>query len=152
MQSSKIRFCYTKTLLAREVRPPVASLRFDAKGRHLIIRNEPFMARPKKEDSEKLTKSLPPVRCSENDYRAIDARAKQVSLSMSEFIREAALGHKIIVRQSNTNFDLVQELKRSGNNLNQLAKLYHSTNKEPFELREALSRHERVLHKIFEAL
>ena len=110
------------------------------------------MARPKKDDRDKLSKTLPPARCSEADLRAIEAKAKQASLSMSEFIREAALGHKIIVRQANTNFELVQELKRSGNNLNQFAKLYHSTNQEPFELREALDRHGRVLNKIFESL
>ena len=110
------------------------------------------MARPKKDDRNKLNKTLPPVRCGEADYRAIQAKAKQASLSMSEFIREAALGHKIIVRQANANFELVQELKRSGNNLNQLAKLYHSTNQEPFELKEALGRHNHVLNKIFESL
>ena len=110
------------------------------------------MARPKKDDRDKLSKTLPPARCSEADHRAIEARAKEASLSMSEYIRDAALGQKIIVRNANANFELVQELKRSGNNLNQLAKIYHSTKREPFELREALNRHNKVLNKIFESL
>lgn len=110
------------------------------------------MARPKKNDIDRLSKSLPPVRCSKEDFLSIQKRAKKASISLSEFMRESALGNKIVIKESSTNFDLVQELKRSGNNLNQLAKLFHSNNQEPFELREALQRHERVLNKIFESL
>lgn len=93
------------------------------------------------------------TRCSLEELAAIMDKFEQSGLnSLSEYLRSSAMQNKIVVKQSNADFELLQELKCSGNNLNQLAKLFHSTGQEPIELRETLSTHELVLKKIFGSL
>lgn len=109
------------------------------------------MARPRKKDHEKLSKVLP-IRCSETDLSDLKARAQKSGLCVSEFVRDMAVNGKIIVNETSTNFEVVQELKRSGNNLNQIAKRFNATGIEPAELRNVLHAHEMLLTKLFKTL
>lgn len=111
------------------------------------------MARPTKDIQDKLSKSLPSVRCTEADFKAIHSNAKNYGKSVSEYMRHMAVHGKVTIQKSKADFELLQELKRSGNNLNQLTKLYHSTGSAPiFELQEALELHHQVLKKVFTSL
>lgn len=110
------------------------------------------MARPKKQQQEKLNKVLP-IRCTETDYQTLRSRAEKAGLSLSTFVRDSALNSKIIVNQSAVDFSLLQELKRSGNNLNQIAMRYNATGLiSPPEFDKVISLHDDVLTKILNAL
>ncbi|MDW3195879.1 MAG: plasmid mobilization relaxosome protein MobC [Cytophagales bacterium] len=110
------------------------------------------MARPKKHTSEKLSKSLPPVRCTETDYESIISRAEEAGLSLTEYVRQMALAGQIVVRKSSADFSLLEELRYSGNNLNQLTKRFHTNGVEPQELRKALDAHDQLLRKVMGVL
>ncbi len=110
------------------------------------------MARPKKQQHEKLDKVLP-IRCTATDYKTLRARSEKAGLSLSTFVRDAALHSKIIVKQSPIDFSLLQELKRSGNNLNQIAMHYNATGYvTPPEFDKVISLHDDILTKILNAI
>ncbi len=110
------------------------------------------MARPKKQKQEKLDKVLP-IRCTQTDYTTLRTRAEKAGLSLSSFVRDAALHSKIIVKQSAVDFSLIQELKRSGNNLNQIAMHYNATGfVAPPEFDRVISLHDEILNKILNAI
>lgn len=105
------------------------------------------MARPRKNDTEKLSEVLP-IRWSKKDLTDLKSKARSSHLSLCEFVRNAAINSQIVVQQSAADFELVLELKRSGNNLNQLTKRFNTTGIEPAELRHALWAHEKLLSKV----
>lgn len=51
----------------------------------------------------------------------IAGRAKAAGLSVSEFLRRAALGQRVRARRDQANRDLIYHLSKIGTNLNQLA-------------------------------
>ncbi|MEM6414218.1 MAG: plasmid mobilization relaxosome protein MobC [Pseudomonadota bacterium] len=83
------------------------------------------MARPKKSPrrlrSEQLNISLSP------DERAeIEARAGNAGMTLIDFARAAALNKPIqMVEEARPDFETRHELRRIGNNINQLVKLCH---------------------------
>lgn len=109
------------------------------------------MARPRKKETEKLSKVLP-IRCTETDLSNLKEKARKSELSVSEFVRKIAINGKVIITESTAKFDMVLELKRSGNNLNQLTKRFNATGIEPAELRNALDAHERLISKLLTTL
>ena len=92
------------------------------------------MARPKKKAADTCTRQLPPVRCTESDYTAIQARAKKANMTITQFIRQMALTGQVVVKESQTDFQEVHQLKRIGTNLNQLTRLAHTSGVIPIEL------------------
>lgn len=99
------------------------------------------MARPKKAANDRLTAFIPPTRCTESDKAVIVARAKKAGLPVSTFVRMMAMNGKVLVKESKTDFALIYELRKIGNNLNQLTHLAHSTGKFSNEL-------EAVYHRL----
>ncbi len=67
---------------------------------------------------------LPPIRCSKEDKDIIKAKAFEAGLSLSEYVRRQSLDGKIIIRRSSQtlSFEMIHELKKIGNNINQIAK------------------------------
>ncbi len=110
------------------------------------------MARPTKADKDRFSHRLPAIRCTESDIRVIKQKAEKSNSSLSEYIRQMALDGEIIVQQGNDNFPLLQELKRSGNNLNQVSRWFNEQGVEPIELREVLATHNLVLTKLLNSL
>lgn len=83
------------------------------------------MPRPRKKKPELLNKHLPGARCSEAEFIIIKERANKLGLSVSEYIRRMALNGKVTIKQSQglgSSFELVQQLKKIGTNVNQIAK------------------------------
>ena len=87
---------------------------------------------PQQQQNQRLSSRLE-LRLSDSDYNQIKARAEQVNLSMSDFIRRAAL-RRTMPRPLAT-FDLKAyqvlckidaQLRIAGNNLNQIAKACNS--------------------------
>ena len=106
------------------------------------------MARPKKNTAEKLTRRLPHIRCTENEYASIQARAAQTSMTMSEYVRRMALSGQVIVQENQTDFELIQQLKAIGNNLNQLTRKAHVREEYPEGLPEVFERLQLVFDKL----
>ena len=106
------------------------------------------MARPKKDISEKLTRRLPHMRCTESEYASIQARAAQTGKSMSAYVREMALKGKIVIKESKADFDLIQELNRIGINLNQLTRKANIHDEFPEGLEDVFSSLQEVLDKL----
>ncbi|OYW52823.1 MAG: hypothetical protein B7Z29_18280 [Hyphomicrobium sp. 12-62-95] len=56
------------------------------------------------------------------DYDMITAKAAEANLSVSEFMRRAALGHRIVVPVATVYAPLIRALISIGNNINQIAR------------------------------
>ncbi len=83
------------------------------------------MARPRKHAHEKFNKRLPSPRCTEAEFSAVHAKAQRANMTVTEYIRQMALHGKVTMKKSQgitANFELVQQLKKIGTNVNQIAK------------------------------
>lgn len=103
------------------------------------------MSRPKKVGSEKLSTTLPPIRCTITEKALIYARSKKAEMSLSEYLRQMALKGEINIRQSATDFEAVQQLRKIGINLNQQTKKFHQTGFMPYELKALWPKLEALL-------
>lgn len=122
------------------------------------------MARPEKKDTDKLTVTMP-IRLSVDSKTQYRKLASSKGLSVSEYIRQlveqdanSRLPNKVKAGNDNqpvsNQFDeqLLYELYRIGNNLNQLTKKFHSHNIEPPGLRSLFPVLEEVLTLVFQRL
>lgn len=66
------------------------------------------------------------LRITEGEKRAIAERARRAGLSLSEFVRSAALNGEVAVIDTTPLCKVLYEMNREGNNLNQLARLAHA--------------------------
>jgi len=82
------------------------------------------MARPRKENPDRKSRVLR-SRATESEFAAASAKAAKAGLDISEYIRRMALHGRVEARRTDpVSFELITELKRVGNNLNQIA--YHA--------------------------
>jgi hypothetical protein len=72
-------------------------------------------------------------RCSMEELLKLDIKALQNGMSLSDYVRRAALGLKLEPRNRQRD-ELIYELNRIGNNLNQLTKLAHQERLSGVEL------------------
>lgn len=79
------------------------------------------MARPRKDPTDKRTAQLA-VRLSPVEVAHLQEKAAQAQTNVTAFVRAAALGKPVTVRQAASDFETRQELRRIGVNLNQIAK------------------------------
>lgn len=84
--------------------------------------------------SQKFNKVLPPIRCTEQEKNKIYEQSLKAGLSLSEYIRQMALNGKIMVKQSDVDFETVQQLRKIGVNINQQTKKLNATGKVNYEL------------------
>ena len=106
------------------------------------------MKKPQNEERNNLSVVLPPVRCTVEEKQLIRTKAKQAGMSLSAYIRAVSLGENIIIQETNADFETVRQLRKIGNNLNQLTKHYHSTGTKPYQLDAILSK----LETLFDAM
>lgn len=80
------------------------------------------MARPKKAPTDRRSEQVS-VRLSPAELARLQGKADQSNQSVTAFVRAAAMGKPVTVRQEQAgDFELRQELRRIGVNLNQIAK------------------------------
>lgn len=104
------------------------------------------MARPKKDERDRLDHSFPEMRCSASDLALLEARAKEAVLSRGEYMRRLLRGQQIVVVQSRYDPEEVCELKRIGNNLWQALNAFRAGNVPvPDGLHSAIAKIERHL-------
>lgn len=93
------------------------------------------MPRSSKISSERLTEVLPPIRCTKAEKEQIKAQSVKANLSLSQYIRQMALDGKINIRESDTDFQTMQQLRKLGVNLNQQTRKLNATGTLPYELK-----------------
>lgn len=121
------------------------------------------MPRPTKKDTDKLTVLLP-IRLSPDDRKKYKNLASSKGLSVSDYIRglverDASFKPAHIMQVVNDNAppyvideQLLHQLYRIGNNLNQLTKKFHSEGQEPPGLRSLFPVLEKLLTHIFKRI
>ncbi|PKM52490.1 MAG: plasmid mobilization relaxosome protein MobC [Firmicutes bacterium HGW-Firmicutes-7] len=68
----------------------------------------------------------PSFRVDDDELRKIEQKAIEAALNTSEYLRAVALDKKLIVIEGGSNIkELTKELKKIGNNINQLTTLCH---------------------------
>lgn len=108
------------------------------------------MARPLKNDEEKLTRRLPHIRCTEGEYAAFLSKAAQAGMSLSEYVRQMAMNGKIVIQQSKFDFELADQLRRIGVNINQQTRRLNMSGRVSPELRSLWAKLETILDQILE--
>lgn len=121
------------------------------------------MPRPTKTDTNKLTVILP-IRISTDDRKRYKNLASSKGLSVSDYIRglvekDASFKPAHVMQVVNDNSppsvideQLLHQLYRIGNNLNQLTKKFHSEGLEPPGLRSLFPVLEKLLTHIFKRI
>lgn len=106
------------------------------------------MARPKKPTTDKREQWIK-ARVSPAEHADILVRAAGAGLSSSEFLRRAALSIEIAAAAPHeADFETVDQLRRIGVNLNQLARVANRTGYMPDGLEEALAKVDRLLDRM----
>ena len=71
------------------------------------------MARPLKNESARLTRRLPHIRCTEDEYAAVQRRAEQAGVNLSVYVRDMALNGAVNVTQERRlDFKTADQLRR----------------------------------------
>lgn len=105
-----------------------------------------------KSDGEKLSVVLPPIRCTPAERAAIQAKALEAGLNRSAYLREVAINGEIKGRASQLDIEILHELRRIGVNMNQLARRFNSTGRQPAELVSTCAKLETALDKMMEKI
>jgi len=78
--------------------------------------------RPRKQEREKRSVCLPPIRCTPDELAYIEEQAAIAGMAVSTYAREALTKHVVKPRQTKAEAALLAELNRGGVNLHQLVK------------------------------
>ena len=106
------------------------------------------MARPKKNLAEKHSCVLPPIRCTEAERESIKNKANKLGVSMSAYVRHISLNGKITVQKSKYDFDLINQIRKIGVNINQQTKRLNGTGEVSPELQSLWKKLDLVLDEI----
>ena len=83
------------------------------------------MSRNLELDNRKRTHFLPRTHCTKSERSAIEAKAQQAGLSLSEYQRRALLKSMVKVQDNLPVVQAIKQLSGIGNNLNQLTRKAH---------------------------
>lgn len=107
------------------------------------------MGRPRKEPLERRSAKLPPVRITDAELAALTLQAASAGVSLTEYVRQRALGGEVIRRSGQAEAQLLSELNRIGVNLNQIARTLNSgQGRDPHHLDHVLGRLVSTLEQI----
>ena len=107
------------------------------------------MARPKKAITRP---NRAYVRLSDDEYASIQDKAQSLGLGLSEYIRRTSLAGEITITEqtSNPNDEIVFQLCKIGNNLNQTVKSGHKTGYvSPAVIEETIATINQINRKLF---
>jgi hypothetical protein len=106
------------------------------------------MSRPTKQDGEKLSCVLPPVRCTEEEKNIIKQKAIDAGLSLSLYIRRMAINGQITVKKDNLDLEVTHQLRKIGNNLNQQTRAMNVTGTIPHELKSVWNKLDNLITQL----
>ena len=107
----------------------------------------PKRGRPRKPPEATLDEFMP-CRTTAADRSRIEANAARAGLSVSEFMRRAALGQRVRAKRSDPADRLIVELNRIGTNLNQITAKLHMTGELPASVEVTMAELQGVLAKV----
>lgn len=108
------------------------------------------MARPKKQTDDKRAQWIK-ARVSPAEHALVLTRACSAGLVPSDFVRTCALSSQIVVAEGTAgDFELTDQLRRIGVNLNQLARVANVTGYMPDGLEEALAKMNHLFDRMIE--
>jgi len=147
---SGARLCFRNaktTLLPPEVEGKIAPVGRNFMEEEKIAKRKG--GRPKKGISERKTRTIH-IRVSEPEYYAIKHRAEIAGLTVSAYSHSAILESKIVEPVKKEDMEVLRNLSRMGNNLNQLA---HRANQfqMPYlekDIRNTLNLHTEIIEKL----
>jgi len=106
------------------------------------------MARPRKKIFDKKTFQVN-IRLTLKDYIKVSDSAKQVGLTIVEFVRRSSLNKRLPRTNLHpVNRKLLADLSRYGNNLNQIAKKMHQKHSEEYYLFKELKEVKELFNAI----
>jgi hypothetical protein len=109
------------------------------------------MARPKKADDAK-RECIVTLRCTEAERAALQSKAAAVSMTQGAYLREMAISGRVVVKQTTApDFELVNQMRKIGVNLNQIAKVANATGAMPATLSHTLTEVETALFRLLKA-
>ncbi len=88
------------------------------------------------------------VRMTEEQYKAIEAKANTAQMSVATYIRAAALRHKVTVVEGLP--EITHELKGIGRNINQVVTLAHQDRIKTVYLEDAVTALAQIYNKLSE--
>lgn len=88
------------------------------------------------------------VRMTEEQYKAIEAKANVAQMSVATYIRAAALRHKVTVVEGLP--EITHELKGIGRNINQVVTLTHQDRIKTVYLEDTVTALARIYNKLSE--
>lgn len=100
------------------------------------------MKKDKKYDSKFIRKT---IRFTPEEYQKIQIQLKSLNIDFTKFAKNAIINHKITIP---IQMDLIYELNRIGNNLNQIAKSINSGSGEKIPVLTQLVEIEKQLQKL----
>jgi len=106
------------------------------------------MARPPKNDHERRTAQLPPVRVTVAEQLHVHEQAEAAGLTPTDYLRTLALTEKVTPKPSRVDAALLSELNRIGVNINQIAHAYNVGRSEPAQLEYALGELVALMRKV----
>ena len=99
------------------------------------------MGRPVKDPLDRRTAKLPPVRLKDAELAALTSQAAAHGLSLTEYVRQRALGGRMTAPRATADDRLLSEVNRIGVNLNQIARsLNAGQGYDPHHLNHVLAR------------
>ncbi len=99
--------------------------------------------------STDLSHRFPSVRCSAHDLLIVQSKAAEAGVSVSAYVRTMCVDGTVVARMPQADIDLIIQLRRIGNNLNQLTKRAHARGGEnPAQLVSVLSDLQNVLQRL----
>ena len=109
------------------------------------------MSRPKKQTDQTRSHTVR-ARVTPDERTSIEQQAANAGLSLTEYVRRRVLGHRINPRPARVDFELVNQLRKIGVNLNQQTRRLHETGQVPDELRRLWGKFERLTDILFDEL
>lgn len=107
------------------------------------------MARPRKQPASRRTAWIS-YRVTPEEKAAIQAQAAQAGFSIGDFSRQAAKKTRIVIQQSTADFESIDQLRRVGVNLNQIARAANAGGALPPYLERLCARIETLLDRLFD--
>jgi hypothetical protein len=87
------------------------------------------------------------VRISENELKVMLRKAKLLNMNFSQYIRHVGIRSKLFTIVPIINDNMLSELSRVANNLNQISKALHGPNKELYIINE----HDSIIADFYDA-
>lgn len=125
--------------------PDTQLLEDDLQNRHRRMTRIRKRGRPRKQEHEKRSVSLPPIRCTPDELAYIEEQAAIAGMAVSTYAREALTKRVVKPRQTKAEAALLAELNRGGVNLHQLVRHMNFGNGIPSDISAVLDDYAAVL-------